>query len=360
MQLSIRASDLFLWFLLFARDSAGNEFERRKLTRRLAESLHPFPRRLGVVLLAEGGGHRFADASASSELGSDRDFDLRKLNGPVWLASEGAEPARRFVVPGSDKEPPFNDHGPDARIAVSSARADADDLGVPQRVEDIVDEGGILRHSRCSLYAETICYTTKPILNGDFRRSSCRSPFGVAYLAKSENIEEFLTGMRPAPDVELALVTALVARMVEEKRSDSQWQSLLERHLSFVRKEIALSKGRAIELTEDRLLAMFDGPARAIRAACAISDSARRLGVKLQSGLHTGECYVTDDQVSGVAIEIAAQVAAESSVGEVLVSSTVKDLVAGSGIRFAERGARVLKGNLGEWRLFAVERGAAA
>ncbi|MGH9832295.1 MAG: alpha/beta fold hydrolase [Blastocatellia bacterium] len=184
-------------------------------------------------------------------------------------------------------------------------------------------------------------------------------PFVGDQEAILDEIEEFLTGMRPAPEVELALVTALIAQVIEEKRSDSQWPALLERHLSFVRKEIAMFKGRAIELTEDRLLAVFDGPARAIRAACAISDSARRLGIKLQSGLHTGECYVTDDQVSGVAIEIAARVAAESSASEVLVSSTVKDLVAGSGIRFAERGAQVLKGNLGEWRLFAVERGAA-
>jgi class 3 adenylate cyclase len=106
------------------------------------------------------------------------------------------------------------------------------------------------------------------------------------------------------------------------------------------------------------LLATFDGPARAIRAACAISSSARRLGIKLQAGLHTGECDVLGDRVSGVAVEIATQVAAQSAIGDVLVSSTVKDLVAGSGIQFTERGSQSLAGDLGEWRLFAVERGA--
>jgi len=147
---------------------------------------------------------------------------------------------------------------------------------------------------------------------------------------------------------------------------DAKWRDLLDRHQSFVRKEIELFKGRAIEVTPESLLATFDGPARAIRAACAISDSARRLGIKLQTGLHTGECDVMNDRLSGAAVEIASQIAAQSftqssgqtSSGEVLVSSTVKDLVAGAGIRFAERGARRLEGGLGDWRLFAVERGA--
>src|SRR5262249_56589805 len=114
--------------------------------------------------------------------------------------------------------------------------------------------------------------------------------------------------------------------------SNPQWLDLLERHQSFVRKEIEMFKGRAVEITSDGLLATFDGPARAIRAACAISDSARRLGVGLQTGLHTGECDVMNDRVSGVAVEIASQLAARSAGREVLVSSTVKDLVARAGI----------------------------
>ncbi|HKQ74401.1 MAG TPA: alpha/beta fold hydrolase [Blastocatellia bacterium] len=173
-------------------------------------------------------------------------------------------------------------------------------------------------------------------------------------------IEEFLTGMRRAEEVDRVLATVQVAKVVGPAGNvaDAQWLDLLERHQAFVKKEIELFKGRAVEVTNEGLLATFDGPARAVRAACAISDSARRLGIELRTGLHTGECDMMNDRVNGVAVEIAAQVAARSAVGEVLVSSTVKDLVAGAGIRFAERGARSLEGGLGEWRLFAVERGA--
>lgn len=179
-----------------------------------------------------------------------------------------------------------------------------------------------------------------------------------------DSIEEFLTGMRHAEEVDRVLATVLVAK-VTGWAEDAKWRDLLDRHQSFVRKEVELFKGGAIEITPESLLATFDGPARAIRAACAISDSARRLGIRLQTGLHTGECDVMNDRVSGSAVEIASQIAAQSSAqlsanssgGEVLVSSTVKDLVAGAGIRFAERGARTLEGGLGEWRLFAVERG---
>ena len=173
-------------------------------------------------------------------------------------------------------------------------------------------------------------------------------------------IEEFLTGMRHAEEVDRVLATVQVARVIRPAANvtDSQWRDLLERHQAFVRKEVELFKGRAVEVTPEGWLATFDGPARAVRAACAISDSARRLGIELRTGLHTGECDMMNDRVSGVAVEIAAQVAAQSAVGEVLVSSTVKDLVAGAGIRFVERGARALEGGLGEWRLFAVERGA--
>jgi serine/threonine protein kinase/class 3 adenylate cyclase len=172
-------------------------------------------------------------------------------------------------------------------------------------------------------------------------------------------VEEFLTGMRYAEEVDRVLATVQVAKVVgKPAAADPQWLELLERHQAFIKKEIEMFKGRAVEITPEGLLATFDGPARAIRAACAISDSARRLGIGLKTGLHTGECDVMNDRVSGVAVEIASQLAAQSAVGEVLVSSTVKDLVAGAGIRFTERGSQTLIGVLGEWRIFAVERGA--
>ncbi len=171
-----------------------------------------------------------------------------------------------------------------------------------------------------------------------------------------EEIEEFLTGMRHAPDLDRVLATVVVSQVSTRGRSDTKWLDLLDLHHSFVRREIELFKGRAVEVAGDHLLATFDGPARAVRAACAINASATRLGVELRTGLHTGECDAVDDRVSGIAVDIATQISKQAAAGEVLVSSTVKDLVAGSGIILAERGIYPLKGNLGAWRLFAVER----
>jgi len=182
-------------------------------------------------------------------------------------------------------------------------------------------------------------------------------PFVGAQEEILDEIEEFLTGVRHASEFDRVLATVLVASVAEGNLTGEEFNDLLARHQSFVRKEVALFKGRTISITGNHLLATFDGPARAIRAACAIRSSAQRLGIKLQTGLHTGECDVLGDCVSGAAVEIATQVAAQSAIGEVLVSSTVKDLVAGSGISFVERGTFVLKQKLGEWRLFVVDRG---
>ena len=178
-----------------------------------------------------------------------------------------------------------------------------------------------------------------------------------------DEIEQFLTGTSHSPEIDRVLATVLVSR-VEGSSSDSgdhalsthRWLDLLELHHSFVRKEVELFKGKVIEVAGDHLMATFDGPARAIRAANGINDGAGRLGVGLKTGLHTGECDVLGDRVGGVAVDIAGQMAFQAEKGEVLVSSTVKDLVAGSGLKFSERGARMLDNDLGEWRLFAVER----
>ncbi|HZS09866.1 MAG TPA: alpha/beta fold hydrolase [Blastocatellia bacterium] len=173
-----------------------------------------------------------------------------------------------------------------------------------------------------------------------------------------DEIEEFLTGMRHAPEYDRVLATVLcthIASLPAEAAHDSQWQQTLDRHYAYVRKEIELFRGRESELGDDGLIATFDGPARAIRCACAINESARRLGIPVQSGVHTGECDLLGDKVSGLAVTIGSQVAAEAAPGEVLVSSTVKDLVAGSGIRFTDRNLHELQGVAEEWRLFAVE-----
>ncbi len=177
-----------------------------------------------------------------------------------------------------------------------------------------------------------------------------------------EEIEEFLTGVRHAPEHDRVLATVLFTHIEDEaaagaaSQDERAWRNLIERHQTNVRRQIELFKGREIEMKNGQLLATFDGPARAIRAASAISDFAMRLGLKLKAGLHTGECDVIDDHVGGIAVGIGAQVAAKAAVGEVLVSHTVKDLVAGSGIRFEDKGALVLDEIPGKWGLFAVNK----
>jgi len=136
---------------------------------------------------------------------------------------------------------------------------------------------------------------------------------------------------------------------------DRRWRDLLDRHHVVVRELLARFHGREIDTAGDGFLAAFDGPARAIRAACAIVSRVRELGLDLRAGLHTGECEVMGPKLSGIAVHVGARVAALAAPGEVLVSSTVKDLVAGSGLRFRELGAHQLKGVPGEWHIYSVE-----
>jgi len=176
-----------------------------------------------------------------------------------------------------------------------------------------------------------------------------------------DEIEEFLTGMRHAAPRDTVLATVLATFIPDADRQSEvlgreRWQLLLEHHREHVRCELELFEGREIEHTNTTALATFDGPARAIRAACAINASAQRLGLEVQTGLHTGECKVTHGRLGGLAVDIAQQVARRAASGEVLASSTVKDLVAGSGIGFSDRGAHTLPGIPDEWRLFSVLR----
>jgi class 3 adenylate cyclase len=160
------------------------------------------------------------------------------------------------------------------------------------------------------------------------------------------------------PDRVLATVLFTDIVRSSEKVSalgDRGWRNLLERHHALVRRELLRFRGRELDTAGDGFLASFDGPARAIRCACAIVDSLRELDLEIRAGLHTGECELVDGKVAGIAVHTGARVAAHAQPGEVLVSSTVKDLVAGSGIRFADRGVHELAGVPGEWHLFAVE-----
>ena len=136
---------------------------------------------------------------------------------------------------------------------------------------------------------------------------------------------------------------------------DRAWRELLERHHALIRRELVRFRGSELDVAGDGFFARFDGPARAVRCACAITERLRELGLHIRAGLHTGECEVMDGKVGGIAVHIGARVAKEAQPGEVLVSSTVKDLVAGSGLRFRDRGAAELKGVPEQWRLYAVE-----
>jgi len=172
-------------------------------------------------------------------------------------------------------------------------------------------------------------------------------------------IEEFLTGVRNQREPDRVLATVMFTDIVGSTEraaelGDSGWRSLLERHDVVVRREIDRHRGRYVKSTGDGVLATFDGPARAIRAATSIGDGVRRLGMEIRSGLHTGEVEVIGDDVGGLAVHIGARVMDRADAGEVLVSSTVKDLVVGSGIDFEERGEHELKGIPGGWRLFSV------
>jgi class 3 adenylate cyclase len=135
---------------------------------------------------------------------------------------------------------------------------------------------------------------------------------------------------------------------------DAGWRELLERHHALVRRQLTRGRGREVDTAGDGFFASFDGPARAVRCAKAIVDGVRELGIDVRSGLHTGECELVDGKVTGIAVHTGARVAAHAGPGEVLVSSTVKDLVAGSGLEFEDRGVHELKGVPGEWRLYAA------
>ena len=172
-------------------------------------------------------------------------------------------------------------------------------------------------------------------------------------------IEEFLTGMRRSAEPDRVLATVLFTDIVgaTEKAAslgDRRWRDLLDGHNAVVRRELARFRGREVNTAGDGFFAAFDGPARAIRCACAVSQGMRPLGLEVRAGLHTGECEIMGDDMGGIAVHIGARIAALAGPSEVLVSSTVKDLVAGSDLNFRDRGAAPLKGVQGEWRLFSV------
>jgi class 3 adenylate cyclase len=174
-----------------------------------------------------------------------------------------------------------------------------------------------------------------------------------------QEIAQFLTGEQPDVADDRVLATVLFTDIVDSTRraaemGDRDWHALLDAHDAVVRSQLARFRGREVNTSGDGFLAMFDGPQRAIRCAMSIRDAVQSLGIEVRAGLHTGECEVRGDDIGGIAVHIGARVSALAGPNDVLVSSTLRDLVIGSGLEFEERGAHQLKGVPGEWRLLAV------
>ncbi len=174
-----------------------------------------------------------------------------------------------------------------------------------------------------------------------------------------DEMQEFLTGVRPAPEYERVLATVMFTDIVgsteaASRLGDRDWRDLLGRHHAIARAEITRFRGREVNTAGDGFIATFDGPARAVRCAASMRNALQPLGIEIRAGVHTGEIELDGDDVGGIAVHICARVAGMAAAGETLVSSTVKDLVSGAGIAFVDRGAHALKGVPGEWRLFAA------
>jgi class 3 adenylate cyclase len=174
-----------------------------------------------------------------------------------------------------------------------------------------------------------------------------------------DEIEEFVTGTRHAREPDRMLATVMFTDIVDStvrasELGDQRWRELIERHDALMRRELERHRGREVKTMGDGFLATFDGPARGIRCALSATDAMRDIGVEIRAGLHTGEVEVMGDDIAGIAVNIGARVGSAAGPGEVLVSRTVTDLVAGSGIEFADRGIHALKGVPGDWQLYAV------
>jgi class 3 adenylate cyclase len=177
-----------------------------------------------------------------------------------------------------------------------------------------------------------------------------------------DEIQSFLTGSRPVQEPDRMLATVMFTDIVGATEraaalGDHAWRNLLDRHHAIVRRELEQHRGREVDTAGDGFLATFDGPARAVRCALAVRDGLRPLGLEIRAGLHTGEVELAGADVRGLAVHIGARVAGAAEPGEVLVSSTVRDLVAGSGLAFEDRGMHALKGVPEEWHLYAVTSG---
>jgi class 3 adenylate cyclase len=172
-------------------------------------------------------------------------------------------------------------------------------------------------------------------------------------------VEEFLTGIRHLPDDDRVLATVLFTDIVSSteragRLGDQRWRDLLDAHDDLARRQVERFRGRMVKFTGDGILATFDGPARAVRCATSLRDAVAELGVEVRAGLHTGEIELRGTDISGIAVHIAQRICSVATSREIVASSTVKDLVAGSGLSFADRGVHRLRGIPNEWHTFTV------
>jgi class 3 adenylate cyclase len=215
---------------------------------------------------------------------------------------------------------------------------------VPADGREVLSRGRVVHHDG------DLVHSTVEATDADGRR--------VAMGHQTSLFSEY-RGRRAAPP-ERVLATVLFTDIVgstghAERLGDAKWRESLDDHHALVRRQLQAFKGREVKTTGDGFLAAFDSPARAVQCARAIRDGVARLGIEIRAGLHSGECEVVGADLAGIAVHVASRVQAAASAGEVLVSSTVRDLVAGSGLRFTDRGRHTLKGLEGDWHLFAVE-----
>jgi class 3 adenylate cyclase len=270
--------------------------------------------------------------------GGDRDERLRQWAGRLERLAASPATAKAFIRMHNET---------DVRSVLPSIQA-------PTLVLHRPDDGNIdIRHS---------LYLAEHIRDASLVEMPGRHtlPFGPGQDDLVDEIEEFLTGARHAPDPERILATVMFADIVDSTSraaslGDRRWRELLESMEGEITRELGRFRGRPVKTLGDGFLATFDGPARAIRCATAIRDLIRsRFGIEVRTGLHTGEIELMNGDVGGIAVHIGARVGATAGPGEVLVSGTVKDLVVGSEIEFDDRGERELKGVPGHWRLWAV------
>jgi class 3 adenylate cyclase len=187
--------------------------------------------------------------------------------------------------------------------------------------------------------------------------------FGVSPMwlhRRMAEVQEFLTGERPVIEADRVLATVLFVDIVQSTQrataiGDSRWRDVVDDYQQQVGKEVARLGGRVVNTAGDGIFAIFDGPARAIKCAPAIRDVVNTLGFAIRCGIHTGECGIEGNNVVRIAVHIGARIAARANPGDILISSTVKDLIAGSRVECSDRGRHVLKGVVGRWRLFAVK-----